>query len=282
MKNNIDPKTVNGFGHQWRRFNQAKLSEQESKAIFDTYFSAFPWDILPGNSVGFDIGCGSGRWAKLVSPRVGRLHCIDPSDALYVAKKNLSSFNNCEFHRATVDAIPLEDGTMDFGYSLGVLHHVPDVKAAIEACTKKLKPNAPFLVYLYYNMDNRPWWYRLIWHVSNLFRKIISRLPYSFKFCSTQVIAVFVYFPLARLSRVVEKIGLNVRNFPLSAYRNRSFYTMRTDALDRFGTRLEKRFSSRQIKAMMEQAGLERVTISSSEPFWCAVGYRRSREKKVD
>ena len=282
MKNNIDPKTVKGFGDQWRRFNQAKLSEQESKAIFDTYFSAFPWDILPGNSVGFDIGCGSGRWAKLVSPRVGRLHCIDPSDALYVAKKNLSSFNNCEFHRASVDAIPLEDGTMDFGYSLGALHHVPDVEAAIEACTKKLKPNAPFLVYLYYNMDNRPWWYRLIWHVSNVFRKIISRFPYSFKYYTTQVIAVFVYFPFARLSRVMEKIGLNVKNFPLSAYRNRSFYTMRTDALDRFGTRLEKRFSSRQIKVMMEQAGLERVIISPNEPFWCAVGYRCSREKKVD
>ena len=73
----------------------------------------------------------------------------------------------------------------------------------------------------------------------------------------------------------MEKAGFNVNNIPLSAYRKLSFYTMRTDALDRFGTRLEKRFSREQIKAMMEKAGLERVKFSENIPFWCAVGYRR-------
>lgn len=73
----------------------------------------------------------------------------------------------------------------------------------------------------------------------------------------------------------MEKTGFNVNNIPLSAYRKLSFYTMRTDALDRFGTRLEKRFSREQIKAMMEKAGLERVKFSENIPFWCAVGYRR-------
>ena len=50
---------------------------------------------------------------------------------------------------------------------------------------------------------------------------------------------------------------------------------MRTDALDRFGTRLEQRFTQRQIKNMMEQAGLENIQFSSEVPFWCAVGYRK-------
>jgi len=68
----------------------------------------------------------------------------------------------------------------------------------------------------------------------------------------------------------------------LSGYRNLSFYTMRTDALDRFGTRLEQRFSRERIKAMMEQAGLERVEFSASEPFWCAVGYRCSIDKEAE
>jgi hypothetical protein len=50
---------------------------------------------------------------------------------------------------------------------------------------------------------------------------------------------------------------------------------MRTDALDRFGTRLEQRFTRAEIQAMMQRAGLERIQISPTEPFWCAVGYRR-------
>jgi len=50
---------------------------------------------------------------------------------------------------------------------------------------------------------------------------------------------------------------------------------MRTDALDRFGTRLEQRFTQQQINSMMKHAGLENILFSSEVPFWCAVGYRK-------
>jgi hypothetical protein len=50
---------------------------------------------------------------------------------------------------------------------------------------------------------------------------------------------------------------------------------MRTDSLDRFGTKLEKRFSRAEIEIMMQNAGFENVTFSDIEPYWCAVGYKR-------
>ena len=49
---------------------------------------------------------------------------------------------------------------------------------------------------------------------------------------------------------------------------------MRTDALDRFGTRLEQRFTRSEIEEMMRKAGLERIEFSSDLPYWCAVGFR--------
>lgn len=275
-KDNVDRKTVEGFGDEWARFDQAALTEQERELLFKRYFSIFPWHSLPEDAHGFDLGCGSGRWAKLVAPRVKKLHCIDPSCALDVARKNLSDCHNCNFHQSTVDAIPLEDGTMDFGYSLGVLHHVPDTQAGIAACVKKLKPGAPFLLYLYYAFDNRPLWFRQVWRISHLGRLLISRLPHWLRYYITQLIALLVYLPLAKGACVLEKLGMGVNNIPLSAYRHSSFYTMRTDALDRFGTRLEQRFTRLQIERMMEQAGLERVQFSAKEPYWSAVGYRRS------
>jgi SAM-dependent methyltransferase len=271
---NVDRKTVEGFGDEWLRFDQSELPERERKEIFDKYFSIFPWHGLNDSSIGFDLGCGSGRWASLVAPRVGRLHCIDPSSALDVARRNLREFDHCEFHNATVSAIPLEDESMDFGYSLGVLHHIPNTQAGIDACVEKLKIGAPFLLYLYYSFDNKPWWFRVLWLISDILRKMVSRLPHGLRFFFSQVLALCIYWPLARLSRVAEKVGLNVDNLPLSAYRNLSFYTMRTDALDRFGTRLEQRFSRHQIKSMMEKAGLENIVFSQNVPFWCAVGYR--------
>jgi ubiquinone/menaquinone biosynthesis C-methylase UbiE len=272
---NADSKTVASFGDEWTRFDQSKLSENEHRELFDKYFSLFPWEVLTEDAKGFDLGCGSGRWAKLVAPRVGHLYCIDPSSALDVARKNLSHLSNCVFYNVAVDAIPLQDSSMDFCYSLGVLHHVPDTEAGIKACVDKLKVGAPFLIYLYYAFDNRPWWFIAIWRLSDGLRKVISILPNGLRFFTSQIIALLIYFPLAKTSRLLENIGVNINNFPLSGYRNCSFYTMCTDALDRFGTRLEKRFKKDQVLSMMEKAGLERIKFSKNMPFWCAVGFRK-------
>ncbi len=278
MKNQ-DKNTVEGFGDEWSRFDQSDLPEDEQKLLFDEYFSVFPWENISKESVGFDLGCGSGRWAKSVAPKVKKLICIDPSSALDIAKKNLSNFDNCEFQSTTVDDISIDNNSMDFGYSLGVLHHVPNTEMGIKQCVEKLKKGAPLLLYLYYRFDNRPFWFRFIWSISDLLRKIISKMPYGLRYIFSQIIAVAIYFPLARTSFYMEKLNLNVSNFPLSSYKNLSFYTMRTDALDRFGTRLEQRFTRDEIKIMMENAGLENIKFSNSKPYWVAVGYKISEIK---
>lgn len=276
MQKNEDIKVVEGFGDEWSRFDQSQLNEHDHQKIFNDYFSIFPWDKLPANSVGFDLGCGSGRWAKLVAPKVGSLHCVDASEAaLNVARQNLKHATNCHFHLASVESIPLADESADFGYSLGVLHHIPDTGAGIAACTSKLKPGAPFLVYLYYAFDNKPWWYRLIWRFSEIGRALISRLPLPARYLVSQIVALLVYLPLARLSLMLQALGLNVDSVPLSYYREKSFYVMRTDALDRFGTRLEKRFSRVEILEMLRAAGLDDISFSESTPYWCAVGYKK-------
>ena len=222
-KINADIKTIDGFGDEWERFDQSDLAEQERKEIFDKYFLIFPWNFLPDNAVGFDLGCGSGRWAKLVAPRVGKLHCIDPSSALKVAKRNLSENYNCEFHSASVDIIPLKDASMDFGYSLGVLHHVPDTQAAISSCVAKLKSGAPFLIYLYYAFDNRPFWFRILWKVSDLLRQLVSRLPHKARYVISRLLAVSIYLPMAKTALILDKLGFSLNNFPLGEYRHCSF-----------------------------------------------------------
>jgi SAM-dependent methyltransferase len=273
---NQDLHTVRGFGYEWTKFDQASLDPEEREAIFESYFSIFPWERLPKDAVGFDLGCGSGRWAACVAPQVGALNCIDASaEALAVAKRNLEGVPNCEFHHASVEKIPLPDGSMDFGYSLGVLHHVPDTRAGIKACAAKLKPGAPFLLYLYYRFDNQPAWFKAMWGASDLIRRVVSRLPLIFRFWISQALALAVYWPLARAARWLERRGRDVTSFPLAIYREKSFYVMRTDAFDRFCTKLEQRFTRVEIAAMMRDAGLSAIRFSDRMPFWCAVGLKQ-------
>lgn len=270
--NNIDHKTVASFGDEWSRFDQSGMTEAEAHKVFEEYFAVFPWSDLPPDAEGFDMGCGSGRWARWVAPRVGRLHCIDPSAAIDVARANLAGLAHVAFHRASVDAPGLLPGSQDFGYSLGVLHHLPDTAAAIRSCVALLKPGAPLLLYLYYAFDNRPAWFRVLWRASDGVRRVIYRLPPGMKHRVTDVIAAVVYWPLARSSSALEKLGLPVHGIPLSYYRHHTFYTMRTDARDRFGTPLEQRFTRVQIARMMEEAGLVSIQFADAAPYWCVVG----------
>jgi SAM-dependent methyltransferase len=271
---NFDPKTVASFGDEWTRFDQNTISEQEAIKVFEEYFAVFPWPDLPADAEGFDMGCGSGRWARWVAPKVGHLHCIDPSKAIKVAQANLANFGNISFHRASVDSLCLPLASQDFGYSLGVLHHVPDTQSAICSCVDFLKPGAPLLLYLYYDFDNRSWWYRALWRLSDLCRRLVCKLPPFLKHSVTDAIALLVYLPLAVVSRSLERLGFNVASIPISYYRKHSFYTMRTDARDRFGTPLEHRFSKMQIFEMMDIAGLKDIKFSNDAPYWCAVGVK--------
>jgi len=273
---NIDKKTVSSFSDEWTRYNQEELKGSEHNYLFNKYFNIFPWKSLPPNPIGFDMGCGSGRWAKLVAPKIEKLSCIDASSsALNIAKKNLSHLDNIVFIHAGASDNPLPNNSQDFGYSLGVLHHIPDTAKALKDCVKMLKTGAPFLIYLYYKFDNRPVWYVAIWRATDLARKIISRTPPLLKSIITNLIAVFIYFPLARSALIGEKLGLNIRQWPLSSYRRTSFYTMRTDSRDRFGTPLEHRFTRDEIRLMMRSSGLKDIKFSEKFPFWCAVGTKK-------
>jgi SAM-dependent methyltransferase len=128
------------------------MAPAEAERVFHDYFAIFPWQRLPPNPQGFDMGCGSGRWARFVAPRASRLHCNDPSSALVVARRTLADQPNVLSHQTSVADSSLSLGSQDFGYSLGVLHHLPDTAAAIRSCSELLKPGAPLLLYLYYNL----------------------------------------------------------------------------------------------------------------------------------
>lgn len=272
---NLDKKVVKDFGSEWSQFDQSNLSEVDLREMYDGYFHIFPWELLSSSAKGADIGCGSGRWALLVAPRVGHLYLIDPSnEALGVAQRNLKHVTNISFLQEPVDNISIKEASLDFAYSLGVLHHVPDTLAAIRSVSILLKPGAPFLIYLYYAFDYRPWWFRTLWCASDFIRRIISRLPFFLKHLICELIALSIYFPLARFAALVEKIGFCPYSLPLSYYRHRRFYVMRTDALDRFGTRLERRFNKAQIEDMLLSSGFSNIQFSYTQPFWCAVGIK--------
>ncbi|MCA6379085.1 MAG: class I SAM-dependent methyltransferase [Cytophagales bacterium] len=262
---NLDVDTVLSFGSEWEAFNN--FSHHEIKTIGDDYFDLLPLGISEFTAL--DVGCGSGRWALYLSDRVKFIEAIDPSSSVWTAKKLLRNLNNIRVTHASVENLPFADNSFDLVYSLGVLHHVPNTYLAIQRCFEKAKHRGFFLLYLYYNLENRGIIFRFFFSCSNILRNIISTLPSSAKKLICNVIATLVYWPLAKLSAFVSYFSTSLSSkLPLSYYKKTSFLIMRNDALDRFGTPLEKRFSKGEITDMLTEAGFVDIQFSTNEPYW--------------
>ncbi len=271
----LEDEVINDFGNEWTLYDQDIIKINEKKEIFDDYFYKFPFKLINKDSVGCDIGCGTGRWAFFFAPKVKKIYCIEPSNAINVAKSNLSKFNNVVYLKEKISELSLKKNSMDFGYSLGVLHHINDTENALKIIVSKLKKNAPFLLYLYYNFENKPFHFKLIFYFVNKLRLLISKFPFKYKKLICNIIAIFIYFPLSRISKLLKIIKIPTSFIPLNYYSDKSLYIMRNDSLDRFGTKLEKRYSKNDIKKLMEDAGLQNITFNSGSPFWVSLGYKK-------
>jgi SAM-dependent methyltransferase len=270
---NIDNSTVDSFGEEWLKFNQ--FSEEDIKTAGNQYFDIVPEFLLNENTCVLDAGCGSGRWTKFIAGKVKIVEAIDPSLAVLAAQKMNKDNLNVRITNASISNIPFDDESFDFIICLGVLHHIPNTQKALSDTVKKLKTGGHILLYLYYNLDNRGVFYKLLFHTSSVFRIIISRLPVIIKKTTCDIIACLIYFPIAFLIKILKGLFGNknwINKMPLAYYSNKSFKIMRNDALDRFGTPLEQRFTKEEIGKMLTFSGIASFTFSDNEPYWHVLG----------
>jgi ubiquinone/menaquinone biosynthesis C-methylase UbiE len=272
---NIDTVTVESFGDEWLKFDA--FSAEEIKNAGDQYFDIVTEKMLNSNSKVLDLGCGSGRWTKYMADKAGFIEAVDPSEAVFSAAAVYGDLPNVRFTQAGVDTIPFAENSFDFVISLGVLHHIPDTSKALSTLMKKLKPGGFTLIYLYYALDNRGFLYRLIFNLSTLLRSVVSALPKRLKHLVCDLLAVFIYLPFVGLSKIVKAIvpGKLYLKIPLAYYRDKSWNIIRNDALDRFGTPLEQRFTKLQIAEMLQNAGMHNLVFSEGEPYWHVVAQKK-------
>ena len=275
ISKNLDQNTVESFGDEWEKFSD--FTTAEINKIGDEYFDIVDDSILNSKSVVLDMGCGSGRWSKYLAPKVNFIEAIDPSNAIFSATRLLNKNNNVRTTQASSDNIPFADETFDFIFSLGVLHHIPDTQQALNDIVKKLKIGNHILIYLYYSLDNRGLLYKVLFKMSSMIRFLVSILPKGIKHFVCDIIAVVIYLPFILFARALKTIFSKnnlYKKIPLSYYIGKSFNVIRNDALDRFGTPLEQRFSREEIRKMMSKSGLTEIKFSENTPYWHAIGKR--------
>jgi ArsR family transcriptional regulator len=94
-----------------------------------------------------DLGCGTGEMTAALAPFVARVIAVDAEqEMLDAASVRLADEPRVEFRLGDLEALPLEDASLDAAIIALVLHHVADPASVLRQARRVLRPGAPLVV----------------------------------------------------------------------------------------------------------------------------------------
>lgn len=124
---------------QWDRLRQEMFGDR-------FHLLALP-ALLDDTSVIADLGCGTGQLAEALAPYVRTVIAVDRSRAmLRAAGQRLGAHPNVELRQGELDALPIDDATVDAVTLSLVLHHQADPPTVLAEVARVVRPGGRLLV----------------------------------------------------------------------------------------------------------------------------------------
>jgi SAM-dependent methyltransferase len=147
-------KTIKDFGEQWLKYRDNEGYYGSLELFEDILYPFLKPDDIKGCKIA-EIGSGSGRIVNMIL-QAGARHVIalEPSQAFEILRTNVRQAEKVTFLNVSGEDLPAF-GDLDYIFSIGVLHHIPNPRPVVEAAFKALRPGGKFLVWLYGKEGNR-------------------------------------------------------------------------------------------------------------------------------
>ncbi len=249
-----DDAYAGSFGHEWNWFSTVQLDSKngsrQSEAVLEAT-TGWTEDDYRGKLV-LDVGVGAGRFAEIVADKGGEVVGIDLTHAVDAAFKNIGTRQNVHLIQADLFAMPFRKESFDLAYSIGVLHHTPDPKAAFQRAAEMVKPGGGFAVYLY---DR----YAFSAHFSDMIRIVTTRLPLKVAFYWSAVA-----IPLYYLYRIPKLGSILYTFFPISMHKDWRWRWL--DTFDWYTPKYQWKFLYSEVHRWFRENGFHRIRIDD-EPI---------------
>ena len=168
--------TAQAFGWEWQKFTKLHDSDDIYTELFLDWIDPIQPDFFKQKIV-LDAGCGMGRFALVASDfGAQEVLAIDISKSVLAARMNTIHRTNIHVIQADIYHLPFRSGPqsqIDFTYSIGVLHHLPDPEAGFRSLIRHIKPRGAIFGWVY-GQENNEWITRF---VNPLREQITSRIP---------------------------------------------------------------------------------------------------------
>lgn len=241
----VSDEHLRSFGDQWTTYNVAH--KEEDKATFEAK-TGMSLSDLSGLRI-LDAGCGGGRYSRICGEAGAEVIGADHSRAVDKARELCGHLSNVHFLQADLKQLPLEPGSFDFVFSIGVMHHDADTRRVFDAVAKLVKPGGRYSVWLY---RRNQWWQEII---NSGLRTVTTRMPGALLTPFCHVGAILGGIPV--VNRVLNKV-VNFSAHP--TYENRV-----CDTFDWWAPEFQYHHTEAELQSWFETAGFQDLRVLPPE-----------------
>jgi SAM-dependent methyltransferase len=195
--------TAENFGEQWLVFDH--VAEHHRQQFRDWIAPVTP-EFVRGKVV-LEGGCGKGRHTRQIGEwGAEAVIGIDFSAAVEAAARNTADLANVHIIQADIYRLPLRR-TIDYAFSVGVLHHLPDPRRGFFSLLGRVRPGGAISAWVY-GRENNGW----IVHGINPLRELLtSRM-------SMRTLYLFSWLPALLLTLLLRSIYRPLAGTPAQRY----------------------------------------------------------------
>jgi uncharacterized protein YbaR (Trm112 family)/SAM-dependent methyltransferase len=251
-----EARTIDSYSYQWRKFKQMFPHWEQ---VFLDSIKPMTRDFFKGK-VGLDGGCGFGRSLYYAAGYGAEMIGLDLSEAIEAARENTAAFANVHLVQGDIFHPPVRRRSLDFVYSIGVLHHLPDPKGGFLSLTRLLKPGAPMFIWVYLRGRGRQI------AAFTLMRAVSTRLPLRLLDLLCLGLAAGQWLLLLGPYRLLKRFRATARladRIPFTLYARYPFRVLHTDWVDGLSVPLQRYYRSHEVARWYEEAGIQRIQIDA-------------------
>jgi len=264
MTTDLQSQTIAAFGRQWVKYQDNSGFYGSGELFEDIFAPLLRPEEIHGCRVA-EIGSGSGRIVRmLLAAGAGHVLAIEPSEAFTVLTQNVC---DCQDRvtclRCTGENIP-DTNELDYVFSIGVLHHIPEPNPVVRAARQALRPGGRLAIWLYGREGNG-----LYLTLLHALRLVTTHLPHS----SLAALVWLLYGPLACYILACRILPLPLHGYMTEVIGKMSPEKRRLVIYDQLNPAYAKYYTRAEALELIRRAGFVDVQIHHRHGYsWTVLG----------